>query len=402
MTPTSPDILLTLAKAAFWLCAAIVLYTYIGYAALLYLLVKLKRLFGKPHKPASDPSPADLPPVTLMICAYNEEDNIDPKMQDIRTLRYPNDKLKVLWVTDGSTDATNRRLSAYPDVAVEYQPQRLGKAAAVNHGLAKADTEIVLMTDANTRLSPDTVIEIARLMKDPMVGCVSGEKKVQPAAQQTTAAKGEGAYWKYESTLKRWDSELHSAMGAAGELCAVRRSLCQPLPEDTLLDDFILSMKIVEKGYRIAYTSRAYAIENGSANMREESKRKRRIAAGGLQSVWRLRALMNPLRHPVVAFQFVSHRVLRWTITPFALLALIPLNVVMVFASAGTLYDILWIAQILFYAAATAGYVMALKGKKNKILYIPYYFLFMNLNVFLGIRYLATHKGGTWEKAKRI
>lgn len=402
MTPTSPDILWTLTMAAFWLCAAIVLYTYIGYAALLYLLVTLKRLFGKPQKPAADPSPADLPPVTLMICAYNEEDNIDPKMQDIRTLRYPNDKLKVLWVTDGSTDATNSRLSAYPDIAVEYQPQRLGKAAAVNHGLAKADTEIVLMTDANTRLSPDTVIEIARLMKDPMVGCVSGEKKVQPATQQTTAAKGEGAYWKYESTLKRWDSELHSAMGAAGELCAVRRSLCQPLPEDTLLDDFILSMKIVEKGYRIAYTSRAYAIENGSANMREESKRKRRIAAGGLQSVWRLRALMNPLRHPVVAFQFVSHRVLRWTITPFALLALIPLNVVMVFASAGTLYDILWIAQILFYAAATAGYVMALKGKKNKILYIPYYFLFMNLNVFLGIRYLATHKGGTWEKAKRI
>lgn len=394
--------LMTLAKAAFWLSAAIVLYTYIGYAALLYLMVTLKRIFGKPHTPPADPSPADLPPVTLMICAYNEEDNIDPKMQDIRSLRYPNDKLKVLWVTDGSTDATNSRLSAYPDIAVEYQPQRLGKAAAVNHGLAKADTEIVLMTDANTRLSPDTVIEIARQMKDPKVGCVSGEKKVQPATQQTTAAKGEGAYWKYESTLKRWDSYLYSAMGAAGELCAVRRSLCQPLPEDTLLDDFVLSMKIVEKGYRIAYTSRAYAIENGSANMQEESKRKRRIAAGGLQSVWRLRALMNPLRHPVVAFQFVSHRVLRWTITPFALLALIPLNVVMVLASAGTLYDILWIAQILFYAAATAGYVMALKGKKNKILYIPYYFLFMNLNVFLGIRYLATHKGGTWEKAKRI
>jgi len=136
--------------------------------------------------------------------------------------------------------------------------------------------------------------------------------------------------------------------------------------------------------------------------MAEESKRKRRIAAGGLQSIWWLRSLMNPLKRPCVAFQFVSHRVLRWSITPFALMALIPLNVALVWMKAGTVYNVVWLLQLLFYLAATAGYLLERKGRKNKLLYVPYYFLFMNLNVFLGIAYLRTHKSsGTWEKSKR-
>ena len=161
------------------------------------------------------------------------------------------------------------------------------------------------------------------------------------------------------------------------------------IPDDSLLDDFIISMEIVKKGYKIAYTSKAYAMEYGSANMHEESKRKRRIAAGGLQSSWRLRSLMNPFRHPLVAFQFVSHRVLRWTITPICLFALIPLNTILVLSGAGTVYTVIWILQILFYAAATFG------------IRIPAYFVFMNLNVFRGMAYLLNNSTGMWEKAKR-
>ena len=125
--------------------------------------------------------------------------------------------------------------------------------------------------------------------------------------------------------------------------------------------------------------------------MAEESKRKRRIAAGGLQSIWWLRSLMNPLKRPCVAFQFVSHRVLRWSITPFALMALIPLNVALVWMKAGIVYNVVWLLQLLFYLAATAGYLLERIGRKNKLLYVPYYFLFMNLNVFLGIVYLRTN-----------
>jgi cellulose synthase/poly-beta-1,6-N-acetylglucosamine synthase-like glycosyltransferase len=209
-------------------------------------------------------------------------------------------------------------------------------------------------------------------------------------------------YWKYESTLKRWDSELYSAMGAAGELFAVRMEHYREAPSNALLDDFMMSMLIVGDGHKIAYTSEAYAMEYGSADMHEESKRKRRIAAGGLQSIWWLRKLMNPLRYPAVSFQFISHRVLRWSLTPFAMLALIPINIALVMMGAGKVYILILVLQALFYLAALAGWLLEKAGRKNKLLYIPYYFMFMNLNVFRGIGYLRTHRlSGTWEKAKR-
>lgn len=372
----------------FWLCMAIVVYTYVGYGIVLYLLVFVKRLTTK-AKPLADITDDRLPEVTLMVCAYNEEDIIAEKMDNTRRLDYPSDRLHLVWVTDGSNDNTNVLLSAYPEVKVIYFPERRGKAAALKHGIKEIDTEIVMMTDANTMLNPEAVREVARLMQDPKVGCVSGEKKVMARSDSDEAAQGEGLYWKYESTLKRLDSELYSAMGAAGELCVIRRQLMTDIPDDTLLDDFIISMEIVKKGYKIAYTSNAYAMEYGSADLHEESKRKRRIAAGGLQSCWRLRSLMNPLRHPVVAFQFVSHRVLRWTITPVCLFALVPLNTLLVLSGEGIVYTIIWILQILFYASAAAG------------VRISKYFIFMNLNVFRGMAYLFNNSTGMWEKAKR-
>lgn len=372
----------------FWLCLAIVVYTYVGYGLILYLLVFIKRLAIK-AKPLADITDDCLPEVTLMVCAYNEEDIISEKMSNTHSLDYPADRLHLVWVTDGSTDNTNSLLSTYPDVKIVFSPERRGKSAALKHGIKEVSTEIVMMTDANTMLNPEAVREIVRLMQDPKVGCVSGEKKVMAKSDSDEAAQGEGLYWKYESTLKRLDSELYSAMGAAGELCVIRRQLMTDIPDDTLLDDFVISMEIVRMGYKIAYTSKAFAMEYGSADLHEESKRKRRIAAGGLQSSWRLRSLMNPLRHPVVAFQFVSHRVLRWTITPVCLFALIPLNTILVLSGEGIIYTILWILQILFYASALAG------------MRISKYFVFMNLNVFRGMAYLLNNTSGTWEKAKR-
>lgn len=372
----------------FWLCLAIVVYTYVGYGLILYLLVFIKRLAIK-AKPLADITDDCLPEVTLMVCAYNEEDIISEKMSNTHSLDYPADRLHLVWVTDGSTDNTNSILSTYPDVKIVFSPERRGKSAALKHGIKEVSTEIVMMTDANTMLNPEAVREIVRLMQDPKVGCVSGEKKVMAKSDSDEAAQGEGLYWKYESTLKRLDSELYSAMGAAGELCVIRRQLMTDIPDDTLLDDFVISMEIVRMGYKIAYTSKAFAMEYGSADLHEESKRKRRIAAGGLQSSWRLRSLMNPLRHPVVAFQFVSHRVLRWTITPVCLFALIPLNTILVLSGEGIIYTIIWILQILFYASALAG------------MRISKYFVFMNLNVFRGMAYLLNNTSGTWEKAKR-
>ena len=387
-------------KIAFWICLILVFYTYIGYGMLLWVLVSIKRLIYGKQKKRELPPDNELPEVTLMICAYNEQDIVDSKMKNTRQIKYP--KLKVVWVTDGSNDHTNDYLAKYHDVEVIYSPERRGKTAALNHGLSLVKSELVVMTDANTMLNPESIQEIVRCFMDPKVACVAGEKRVAARHEGQAAAEGEGLYWKYESTLKRWDGELYSAMGAAGELCAIRRSLYEPMPENALLDDFVMSLRMVDKGYKIAYTADAYAMEYGSADLTEESKRKRRIAAGGLQSIWWLRNMMNPLRQPVVAFQFVSHRVLRWSITPIALLLLIPLNVLLVFLKAGNIYTWIWVLQLVFYLAAYLGYLLEQYGRRNKLLYVPYYFLFMNLNVFRGMTYLRTHKSsGAWEKAKR-
>ena len=387
-------------KIAFWICLILVFYTYIGYGMLLWVLVNIKRLIYGRQKKRELPPDNELPEVTLMICAYNEQDIVDSKMENTRQIKYP--KLKVVWVTDGSNDHTNDYLAKYHDVEVIYSPERRGKTAALNHGLSLVKSELVVMTDANTMLNPESIQEIVRCFMDPKVACVAGEKRVAARHEGQAAAEGEGLYWKYESTLKRWDGELYSAMGAAGELCAIRRSLYEPMPENALLDDFVMSLRMVDKGYKIAYTADAYAMEYGSADLTEESKRKRRIAAGGLQSIWWLRNMMNPLHQPVVAFQFVSHRVLRWSITPIALLLLIPLNVLLVFLKAGNIYTWIWVLQLVFYLTAYLGYLLEQYGRRNKLLYVPYYFLFMNLNVFRGMTYLRTHKSsGAWEKAKR-
>ena len=390
-------------KIIFWLCLALVVYTYVGYGAMLYIILKIKKLFVR--REASPILPLDqqlLPEVTLMICAFNEADVIEEKMKNIRELNYPQDKLCVMWVTDGSSDDSNKLLASYPEVTLVYSPERKGKAAAMQHGLRKNKAEYVIFTDANTMLNANAIREIVRQFMRPNVSCVSGEKRVKARHSGQAAAEGEGLYWKYESTLKKWDSELYSAMGAAGELFAIRMSHYRQAPSNALLDDFMMSMLILKDGHRIAYTKEAYATEYGSANTEEESKRKRRIAAGGLQSIWWLRSLMNPFAYPKVAFQYISHRVLRWSITPIALFALIPLNLLLIVFDGHPLYCIIGVLQLLFYLSALTGHILKQIGHRNKLLYVPCYFMFMNLNVFLGIRYLMTHNSsGTWEKARR-
>ena len=264
-------------KVLFWICLFIVFYTYIGYGMLLYVMVLIKRLFCKTSQDPILPDDDQLPDVTLMICAYNEEDIIREKMENIRQIDYPANKFCVMWVTDGSNDGSNDLLKRYPEVTLVYSPERKGKAMAMQHGLKVNKAEYVVFTDANTMLNANAIREIVRQFMKPNVSCVSGEKRVAARTNDQIAAEGEGLYWKYESTLKQWDSDLYSAMGAAGELFAVKMSDYREAPTNALLDDFMMSMLIVKDGHRIAYTSEAYAMEYGSANMYEESKRKRRL-----------------------------------------------------------------------------------------------------------------------------
>jgi cellulose synthase/poly-beta-1,6-N-acetylglucosamine synthase-like glycosyltransferase len=387
-------------KILFYVCLVVVVYTYVGYGLILWILVKLK---SKKTVEKTDGDSTSLPEVTLCIAAYNEEAIIEEKMRNVHALDYPKDKLRVVWITDGSTDKTNEKLKEYDDVIVLFSPERRGKTAAINRGMKYINTPIVVFTDANTMLNNEAISKIVKCFADPHVGCVAGEKRIEVRSEDGAAAGGEGMYWKYESTLKRLDSELCTAVGAAGELYGIRRELFEPIEEDTLLDDFILSMRIAKRGYKIEYCAEAYAIESGSADMNEERKRKVRISAGGLQSIWRLRPLLNHFKYGMMSFQYVSHRVLRWSITPLMLFLLLPLNIAFVAVNhASAFYWIFLVLQVLFYLLGAWGYYLSTKQIKNKILYIPYYFLFMNVNVIKGFFYLRRKKGsGVWEKAKR-
>jgi len=387
-------------KVVTWVFLFIVFYAYLGYGLLLFFLVRIKRMGKNP-----EPKPVETyePEVTLFVAAYNEKDFIEAKIGNSFSLDYPKEKIKHVWITDGSDDGTPEMLKNYDGIEVYHQQERAGKIAAMNRGMQFVKTPIVIFSDGNTMLGNESVRRIVQLFRDPRVGCVSGEKRI---LVKDSAAATEGIYWKYESTLKKWDAELNSVIGAAGELFALRTELYQPVERDTLLDDFIISLRIAEQGYVIQYDPEAYAIESPSANVREELKRKIRISAGGIQSVIRLKELLNPFRFGLLSFQYISHRVLRWTLAPLGLLIMLVCSAIIVsadgFLNYLSIYTWLFWGQLVFYFLAFAGWFLEEQKIKLRVLFVPYYFFIMNLAVFLGfIRYIRKQQSVNWERAKR-
>ena len=390
-------------KLLFWIMLFIVFYTYIGYGMVLYILVRIKRQF--PKDKVEEQKALTFPDVTLLIPAFNEKDYVDKKMQNTFSLDYPEDKLKICWVTDGSDDGTPDLARSYDGVEVYHIAERNGKINAMNRAMSYVDSPIVVFSDANTQLGVESIKRIVNCFNDPQVGCVSGEKRIVNKAKDSAAGAGEGIYWRYESTLKKWDAELHSVVGAAGELFAIRSELYTPVEEDTILDDFIISLRVAQKGYKIGYDPKAYAIEYASADVKEELKRKIRISAGGIQSIIRLSGLLNIFKYKTLSFQYISHRVLRWSLTPICLMLLLLTSVVLA-TSEGIigigLYTILFWLQVMFYVAAFFGSIQQHKQTKLKALFIPYYFLMMNYSVILGfLRFAGNNQSVNWERAKR-
>lgn len=384
--------------ALFWLSLFIIFYAFVGYGILLFIIIKIKRAVkGKPVIPSGD----NLPTCTLIVAAYNEERFIAEKIQNSLELSYPEGRLKLLFVTDGSNDRTADIVATYPDIIHMHSPERKGKMAAVHRAIDSVTTDVMVFTDANTFLNKDAIINICRHYSDAKVGAVAGEKRVQ-ITETSDATAGEGFYWKYESKLKVWDSELYSVVGAAGELFSVRTDLYEHVPPTSIIDDFMISMLIAKKGYRIIYEPEAYAMEGASEDVKEELKRKIRIAAGGLQSIIWLKSLLNPFPLPVLSFQYISHRVLRWTVVPFLMILQIPLNIDIAYIYGGAIYWLLLAGQVGFYGMSSLGWLLEARQIKVKIFFIPYYFCMMNYAVIRGIfRYLSGRQSSVWDKAKR-
>lgn len=380
----------------FW-AFVLLFYCYIGYGLVLYGLVVIKRRFNKMLPPTF----SEWPEVTLVIAAYNEEVYIEDKILNSLQLDYPSTQLKFLFVTDGSDDRTMEIIRQYPQVQLEHRPERKGKIAAVDRIMPFIKSPITIYTDANTQINPRAVKNMVKHFANPSVGAVAGEKRIRQAEKNDASSAGEGVYWKYESTLKQWDYELYSVVGAAGELFAIRTELYEPVQKDTLIEDFYMTLRIAQRGYRVAYEKEAYAIEDSSASIQEEMKRKVRIAAGGIQAIIRLARLLIPIPYPTLTFQYVSHRVLRWTLAPVALLAFLIASGLLA-AENDLAGKILVAAQVIFYGSAYVGYRFEKREVSLKLLYIPLYFSMMNLSVYRGAwRLLKGQQSVVWDKAQR-
>ncbi|MEL7168112.1 MAG: glycosyltransferase family 2 protein [Bacteroidota bacterium] len=389
-------------ELAFWLAVAVIVYTYVGYGAVLWMLVKVRDLLGfSPRQPdLADPEVAAYEPeVTLVVAAYNEERDILQKLENSLAQDYPKDKLKLLFVTDGSTDRTPQLLLGYPGVKLLHRAGRAGKIAAMNRAMKHVETPIVIFSDANAMLNREAVRNIVKHYADPTVGAVSGEKRIRAAEADAASGAGEGLYWRYESALKHLDARLHTVVGAAGELFSLRTDLFHPSEPDTLLDDFMLTLRVAQQGYRVAYATDANATELPSATVEDEFKRKVRICAGGFQSMARLLSLLNP-RHGWTTFQYVSHRVLRWAVTPPLLLVAFALNFVLGLTS--PFYAALYGAQTAFWLLALAGWRWQDREVKVKGFFVPFYFAVMNVAAFFGFaRWLRGQQSVNWERAAR-
>jgi biofilm PGA synthesis N-glycosyltransferase PgaC len=390
----------------FWVSGFVIFYAFGGYGLFLLFFLKIRRIFYRPTLISGEMTNEDLPEVCLIVAAYNERNYVDLKIKNSLSIDYPSDKFKIIWVNDGSDDGTPELVENYPEVTLLHNPKRSGKIEAMNRGVEFSKSPILLFSDANTVLSKNSVRAVVRHFQDKTVGCVAGEKQFFQEKDQPVAAVGEGFYWKIESWLKRLDYQFYSTIGATGELFAVRRELYQRVEPDTLLDDFMISMRITQQGFRVAYEPMAVASEHGSSNVKEELKRKVRIAAGCYQSFFRLKKLLNPFFNFKLFFQYVSHKVLRWTLAPLSLISML-VSTVFILAlqepfGIFSIYSVLFILQVLFYGLAILGFFTQKNPLRIKLIYAPYYFVAMNYAMFKGFfRFLKGKQNVLWEKAER-
>jgi cellulose synthase/poly-beta-1,6-N-acetylglucosamine synthase-like glycosyltransferase len=324
-------------EVVFWLSVLGVAYPYFGYPLLLWIMGA-----GRSGEGAAAASP--LPGITMIIPVHNEERRIARKIANTAELQYPQDRLQVIFVSDGSTDRTAAIIREHElaRATLIELPVRRGKAAALNAGLDAATAEIVVFSDASIQLNPDALVQIVRRFADPAVGCVSGEDPV-------VGSGGEALYGRYELFLRRLESSVHSIVGASGSFYAQRRALCEPFVEG-MAPDFLSVLRTVARGYRAVSEPKAVGKMTSLPDPRHEFDRKVRTVLRGMTTAFAHRSLLNPLRSGVFAFELWSHKLLRW---------LAPLFLVALLASALALtmtpfYRFAFVAQVLFYLFALA------------------------------------------------
>jgi len=374
----------------------IIFYTYVGYGLLLALLNLFKK---KP--PVAFGQENILPSITLVIPFYNEGIIVRQKVQNTRELKYPNEKLHILWVDDGSTDGSSSHLPLGEQHSLLTHPFRRGKTAALNTAMQAVTTNLVLFTDANALLNDDCILELVKYFKDTHIGGLAGEKKIIARDGITPVGQPESFYWRYESLVKQQESNFNTVIGATGEVFCIRTALFTILPEELILDDFIQSMCICLQGKKLKYAPTAFSTETASSNFQQEHQRKVRIAAGVFQGLRFLRGRISLLSTPVLFFQFFSKHWLRWVLCPYCLVFLLVGNVALAAVGELGFWQYLLAAQLMFYFVAFIGLFIR-PNKHVPWLLFPFYFIFMHVSLVRGsILYFTRKHTVLWPMAKR-
>ena len=384
---------MSVALYIFWISAVILGYTYLGYPLLIAMFAHLKpqRIGGGQN--------SEFPEVSLIIAAHNEEKVIREKLTNSLAIDYPEGLLSVVIVSDGSIDRTNEIINEFASRSgikfIHYQPRR-GKAHALNLGVENSESEIVVFSDANIRYEADSIKYLVKDFSDPSAGCVCG-KVLLEKPKDSKEPIGEGAYMKYERFIHQNESRFNTMIGTDGAMYAIRRELFKPIPEDAIVDDFVIAMRVIEKGLRIVYEPKAIGYEYAASSVGQEFKRKVRMIAGGFQSLGILKSALNPMNHPIVFFQFVSHKFLRW-LGPIFMVMLFLANLSLL---TGTFYQITLALQLTFYAFALAATFWE-SLRERVLFYFPYYFCSLNLAASIGMkRFLFAQQSVKWEKITR-
>ena len=377
------------AELVFWAAIGILAYTWVVYPAL--IVVWGSRRWPKPE-PAHDP--AELPTVSLLVAAYNEADWIEAKLRNFYELDYPSDRLELLIGSDASDDGTDDRVRALAEGRVRLirMPCRVGKPSVLNRLAAEARGDILVLSDANTRFDRHAVRHLVAPFADPRVAVVSGRLELREAGS------GESRYWRYETAIKRAEGRLGVLVGAVGGIYAVRRSCFEPLPPHTLVDDFVVAMRNLDRGYEVRFAEAAVAYEESCPTLAAEMVRKVRIAARNSQALgwfWRLLLPWKGKR----ALVFWSHKVLRW-LTPFLLLAMFVASVALCTEPG---YAGVLLAQVGFYALAGWGQrAHAARGRLAAIAHLAGYMLATQGALVAGLfRLMRGTQKVTWERGRR-
>lgn len=334
-------------------------------------------------------------PVSVVIAARNEEANISARIENLLAQEYPRELLEIIVVSDGSTDRTAElvRLHAGQVQLLECATP-VGKATALNIGVAAATRDIVVFADARQRFSPNAIAELVSVFHDQAVGAVSGELILVAGDEVGEVHEGVGLYWQYEKLIRRSESAIASVVGATGSIYAVRRALYVPLAPNTLLDDFLVPMRIVLAGYRVIFLRAARAFDFSSATAAREFSRKVRTLAGNYQAVAMEPRLLDPRANPVL-FQFVSHKLLRLVVPYFCLAAWITSAMLM----QQPVYRVLFVVQTLFYTMGLLNLTPLKSARLAAMPRVSWTFTVMNAAAVAGLwMYLTRDENEIWRK----